>query len=885
MGNIKSINLLPYEDSKKTISFGGILEEEMIKKFAGFNIVWYAPEKSENLEKWKAFSNVDVLRATNEEELYECVICYSGFCIAIMTGIYAENLFTKSIIIDKIKFQSNFIIIIYCLNKEYHLNWSKNYLQILKVATKPNHIFESLLKFQYIFLPNIHQLNYKIEEYKKFDVNFFHDENFDKNIAKDFSLKFNLYEKYCLFDYQYFKRTLSDEILMFAFKNCFSELILTFYGKATMDYQKLSFNGFEISIPVSDLPTKNICKVLHFLSLISVYFSKYPYLYGCFTYKEIEAKLNNIKYFEKLKNQETFMEYAQNFIPITSYIFQSISDKRNVFFEQKENLKKFHSFLIDIIVFGKEPNTLLKYPVIIKYLMDIDFCLKYFLNMIYERASFEEYLVQNIPFPIAISFVDKRVGIYNYYTNMDIFEKEALKIISSEEINKINDAIKIKDFIIIGGKGFHNIIKNIENDFEHNTIKYLKFTELRNYISLEMNKRERNFNYFLIIEIEEMQKYYKEIYQLKIDFALTFNIIVYSTFDKILINKRCFQKPYISIFIANNIEEIINYINSQKYLNFSFNLHFDEEVLKEEQQKIINEALFNNDKKNNEIKDENFDESIEEDFWELCENIPKNIFEKLITSIYWYGLVEIVKSNMLELLQANSIGDTKDKKYKYFKYFGFKLYPEMMDYFINTFVKQFLYAYTMNEKKNSLYYIINKELRSGEPSKINKYLELISIINYAIETKAIKSYKGQLYRATIINDDIINNKLIEGKTVANLSFWSSSKSRKSAEKFLSQQNRNVFFIIETNENNIDIDVENISEFKNEKEVLFIPYSKFIVVNKTKKIFNSGNKEFYEIKLKSLDDGNERNKIKIVSFSGKQMKKIHELNLINEKKNN
>ena len=182
----------------------------------------------------------------------------------------------------------------------------------------------------------------------------------------------------------------------------------------------------------------------------------------------------------------------------------------------------------------------------------------------------------------------------------------------------------------------------------------------------------------------------------------------------------------------------------------------------------------------------------------------------------------------------------------------------------------------MNEKKNSLYYIFNKELRSGEPSKINIYLELISLINYAIESKSIKSYKGEVYRATIINNDIINNKLIEGKTVSNLAFWSSSKNRKSAEKFLAKPNRNVFFIIETNENNIDIDIENISEFKNEKEVLFIPYSKFIVVNKTKKMLNSENKEFYEIKLKSLDDAHERNKIKIVSFSGKQLKKLREL---------
>ena len=242
----------------------------------------------------------------------------------------------------------------------------------------------------------------------------------------------------------------------------------------------------------------------------------------------------------------------------------------------------------------------------------------------------------------------------------------------------------------------------------------------------------------------------------------------------------------------------------------------------------------------------------------------------------WNDLIDEVKYNMLKFLTVNSIGDTEDKKYKYFKYFGFKPYPEMKDYFIDTFIKQILYAYTMNEKKNSLYYIFNKELRSGEPSKINIYLELISLINYAIESKSIKSYKGEVYRATIINNDIINNKLIEGKTVSNLAFWSSSKNRKSAEKFLAKPNRNVFFIIETNENNIDIDIENISEFKNEKEVLFIPYSKFIVVNKTKKMLNSENKEFYEIKLKSLDDAHERNKIKIVSFSGKQIKKLREL---------
>ena len=68
-------------------------------------------------------------------------------------------------------------------------------------------------------------------------------------------------------------------------------------------------------------------------------------------------------------------------------------------------------------------------------------------------------------------------------------------------------------------------------------------------------------------------------------------------------------------------------------------------------------------------------------------------------SIHWNHLVEPVRSNMLKLLKENNIGETNDKKYKYFKYFSFNPYPEMKDYFIDTFVKQFCYAYTMNEKK------------------------------------------------------------------------------------------------------------------------------------------------------------------------------------------
>ena len=55
MGNVKSINLLPFKDPKKTISFGGVLEEEMIQKFTGSTIVCMLLKNLKNLKNGKLF--------------------------------------------------------------------------------------------------------------------------------------------------------------------------------------------------------------------------------------------------------------------------------------------------------------------------------------------------------------------------------------------------------------------------------------------------------------------------------------------------------------------------------------------------------------------------------------------------------------------------------------------------------------------------------------------------------------------------------------------------------------------------------------------------------------------------------------------------------------
>ena len=118
-----------------------------------------------------------------------------------------------------------------------------------------------------------------------------------------------------------------------------------------------------------------------------------------------------------------------------------------------------------------------------------------------------------------------------------------------------------------------------------------------------------------------------------------------------------------------------------------------------------------------------------------------------------------------------------------------------------------------------------------------------------------------------LDNDFIEKKIIIGKSLTNLSFWSASKVREKAEKFLNGPKKNIFFVIKTKEYNIDIDSEELYFF-NEKEVLFLPYSKYLVKNKVNKVYK--NKQIYEVTLEGLDKMNERGNIKSLHLSNEQI---------------
>ena len=96
-------------------------------------------------------------------------------------------------------------------------------------------------------------------------------------------------------------------------------------------------------------------------------------------------------------------------------------------------------------------------------------------------------------------------------------------------------------------------------------------------------------------------------------------------------------------------------------------------------------------------------------------------------------------------------------------------------------------------------------------------------------------------------------KLIPGIKMVNTTFWSTSKDFKVAENFMIKQNfRNAFIICKTIKNNIDIDVEKLNPF-NEKEVLFLPFTEFIVENINSEI--KYGRKIFTIEMTEIGDRN------------------------------
>ena len=231
--------------------------------------------------------------------------------------------------------------------------------------------------------------------------------------------------------------------------------------------------------------------------------------------------------------------------------------------------------------------------------------------------------------------------------------------------------------------------------------------------------------------------------------------------------------------------------------------------------------------------------------------------EKLVLPLLYKSLIENAsKENMEEYTKYiyNKYGTNEDidKLLNSIKY--------IKDIPIQLLSKYYTRLYTI---ESQFYYDINKELRGNDK---DKYLSYIKILYESIKLKSLPLASNNiLYRGSLISDEEIK-KIKEylsvkkpdlpGAIVFAKTFFSFSKDKKIAEKYIKKENKNeklkkVLYILEKDDK-IDYslsthsDIENISIYPYEKEVLFFPFSSFEIQDIQD--INYNNEVIYEIKL-------------------------------------
>ena len=268
------------------------------------------------------------------------------------------------------------------------------------------------------------------------------------------------------------------------------------------------------------------------------------------------------------------------------------------------------------------------------------------------------------------------------------------------------------------------------------------------------------------------------------------------------------------------------------------------------------------------------------------EDTPELIFEyidckeKLELPLFYKALIDFTQVHNIE-------------KYTELLYSKYSKYNEELKKLLNhirkisnipmeLLSKYYARAYTVD---SDFYNDINKDLREN---KKENYLSFIKVLYEGVKLKSLSlASKNKLFRGSKISGDEI--KILRsylGKKIDNLpgaivfskSFLSFSKEKPLAEGFLNDENKNknlnkVLFILEKDDN-IDYslsthgDIENISFFPHEKEVLFFPFSSFEIKDIME--FEKNNEKRYEIRLRYL---------------GKYLKEIEKDKNIVDKENN
>ena len=167
----------------------------------------------------------------------------------------------------------------------YHKKWSQKYQIIRGVFTNPADIFDKLLELQKPYTFPL--FSYKIINYDEFNFNYYDSLKNTELLLKErnFILKLNKYKQFCCLALYEFKLAyfLNEDFLdRFSYQTV--EVVNFFYGESIFSIPGMDYY---FANTIFDRPTKELNYFFMGLTLISVYFSKLPYLYGILNYEEI----------------------------------------------------------------------------------------------------------------------------------------------------------------------------------------------------------------------------------------------------------------------------------------------------------------------------------------------------------------------------------------------------------------------------------------------------------------------------------------------------------------------------------------------------------------------------------------------------------------------
>ena len=820
---------------------GTIYEKELIENFKYFNIFWYDPNDSNDFYYFKnSFQNVSFMRETNLEiviNYFKKETSYEEWII-ITPGSKGEELIKN---LEDIKCIYAFFI--YCGNIELHEKWTKNIKKVKCLTSNPQVLCQKLIEINKDYIFPKFRYNYEDINKSKNDNEIFlwdleklnSDNEFALNSAKReiksttnyLNKSKNIYNNFCMKTINYLK---SD--------TCYKD-----YKEAFPDDTKN--HNEKLLNAQNDEKFKKWANNIKNLILLSLYFSQYKYLINLLSYKEVK----NI--YENDFTKENLSKRNEKAFSLIEKLVEKILAKESIL-ELKEELIEIQKYYILFIFFyfidnkGRNKEIFIKFYQISNFLRDFGFC-----SIMYNFLTFtilhskNNNLFEDLYIQI---FTDNRIGTFFQFVG-----KEETKIELSEKNNKIiNDALSIKDFLIIGNKQFQEVIKSIENDLKINSIKYLNFEEITVYIREKniIDNKKRNIRiyfYYIIITLEEFRNNKEKLLMISLEFGITFIILLYieeNSKKNIFIQKNYISNiTLISIVLVYSPNDILKYCSNK--LNFNFSTELTDflrpnNIITSSETKII-------------------DEEKEEGYQDGCFELAEGFDDKIVKNKSVF--------KMYEFLDNTSISDDIYKIYKehnaldlFFKqnikYCKYNLDPEMFTLDLCD-IKRILYLYCREEKekKKSFYRMINDDLRTKDPNKIDRFIILLGFIYRSIENKEVASYNGKVYRATKLDENLIL-KLNPGSTMINTTFWSTTKNFDIAKNFMKKNSwRNAYIICESTKINIDIDYENLNTY-NEEEVLILPFTEF----KVKYIYSEQqfNKKIYTIKLIELGNKNKVN---------------------------